>query len=136
VQPITSETLQARIVVEQFALLGQMPGGPNIARGLSDQLISELSKVNGLVVIEPKLSANSPAAASMFALQGSISRENNTIHVQARLMATDDGHVVWAKRFDSQTDGRDILDLQALICAQIVNDISLTRQIRSSLLTN
>lgn len=136
VQPITSETLQARIVVEQFALLGQMPGGPNIARGLSDQLISELSKVNGLVVIEPKLSANSPAAASMFALQGSISRENNTIHVQARLMATDDGRVVWAKRFDSQTDGRDILDLQALICAQIVNDISLTRQIRSSLLTN
>jgi TolB-like protein len=41
--------------------------------------------------------------------------------------------VVWAERFDHDTQGRNVLDLQDEIGRQIVKDISQVREIKAGL---
>jgi TolB-like protein len=133
-QDLTTEIKQeAKIVVEPLELLGVKPGGADVARGLSDKLISQLTKLDGVVVLTPVRSIASPSADSVFDLQGSITFAENSIHVQIRLLRSVDGSVVWAKRFDHDTEGRNVLDLQDEIGRQIVKDISEIREIRGGL---
>jgi TolB-like protein len=69
----------------------------------------------------------------VFNLQGSVAFEDNSIHVQIRLIRNADGSVVWAERFDHDTQGRNVLDLQDEIGRQIVKDISQVREIKAGL---
>ncbi len=130
VQPVASKRQQTKIVVEPLFVLGGMPDGADIGRRLRDQLISQLIKLDGVVILDPGFSASRPAAASMFALQGNIMHDEDILHVQVRLIAANDGRVVWANRFDFEPAGRDTLDLQAQICARIVNGISGVEEIQ------
>ncbi len=135
VQQMTGEKSQFRIVVERFAALGGIAEGSGVARSLSDQLVLQLSKVNGVVVLDPSHSVPASTAVTIFTLQGSISRGNDLIRVQARLVAGTNGRIVWAQRFESQTEGRNIIDLQAEICTQIVKDLAAVPEIGASALT-
>jgi TolB-like protein len=112
-----------------------MPGGTDIARGLRDQLIAQLTKLDGVVVLAPVVSEARLPAASVFSLQGNIASEKSSLHVQVRLIRSGDGSVVWAKRFDQQTQGRTVLDLQDEIGLQIVKDISTIGEINDKSVT-
>jgi TolB-like protein len=115
---------QTKIVVEPLAMLGGMPDGADIARGLSAQLMSQLTKLDGIVVLDPVVSGRKLPAGSTFTLEGNLTRDTNSLHVQVRLVASADGRAVWARRIDRETAGRSMLDLQDEIGAQIVKDIS------------
>jgi TolB-like protein len=86
--------------------------------------MSQLTKLNGIVVLDPAVSGTRPPAGSMFTLQGNLTRDSNTLHVQVRLIVSADGRAVWARRIDRETAGRNMLDIQDEIGAQIVKDIS------------
>jgi TolB-like protein len=133
-QHLTTEFKQeAKIVVEPLEMRGVKPGGAEIARGLSDKLISQLTKLDGVVVLTPDRPIGGPPAEPVFNLQGSVAFEDNSIHVQIRLIRNADGSVVWAERFDHDTQGRNVLDLQDEIGRQIVKDISQVREIKAGL---
>lgn len=131
VPALTSEPgRETKIVVEPFPTLGEVPAGADIARGLGDQLISQLMKLNGVVVLDPALSAIRQNTGSMFSLQGNITFEKSSLSVQVRLIKSADGSVVWAKRFDQEMQGRGVLDLQDEIGAQIVKEMSAIGQLK------
>lgn len=115
---------KTRIVVEPLTTLGGMPNGTDIARGLGNELISRLAKVEGLIVLAPQVSVATLPSGAMFSLQGNVTTEKAILHVQLRMIRSADGRVVWAKRFDRKTVGRNLLDLQDEIGAEIVKDIS------------
>jgi TolB-like protein len=123
----------ARVIVEPLAVLGAPSGGAEIARGLNDQIISQLTKLDGVVVMTP--ASSSPADAvgnAVFALQGNVTFEDDALHVQLRLIRSADGRVIWAKRFDHDTTGQNVFDLQDAIGTRVVKDIAAISEIKDA----
>jgi len=123
--PAAVSTLKSktRIVVEPFAALGGTARGADFAKGLADQLIAKLMKVDNLVVLAPDRSGME-TTGSLFNLQGSILVEGTVLHLHVRLINGADGAVVWANQYDRELRDQTILDVEDEIAAQIVMEIS------------
>lgn len=122
-----------RVIVEPLAVLGAPSGGAEIARGLNDQIISQLTKLDGVVVMTPASSSPADAAGNaVFALQGNVTFEDEALHVQLRLIRSADGRVIWAKRFDHDTTGQNVFDLQDAIGTRVVKDIAAISEIKDA----
>jgi TolB-like protein len=123
----------ARVIVEPLAVLGAPSGGAEIARGLNDQIISQLTRLDGVVVMTPANSSPADAAGNaVFALQGNVTFEDDALHVQLRLIRSADGRVIWAKRFDHDTTGQNVFDLQDAIGTRVVKDIAAVSEIKDA----
>jgi len=112
-----------RIVVEPFAALGGTVQGADFVKGLADQLIAKLTKVENLVVLAPGRS-RTEMTSSLFNLQGSALVEGMILHLHARLINDADGAVIWANQYDRDLRGQTILDVEDEIAAQIAMEIS------------
>lgn len=119
-----TQRVVARIVVEPLGILGARPGATEMARGLNDQLISRLAKLDGIVVVAPVANVSATPIAAVFNLQGNIAFGEDSVHVQVRLVKSADGTVVWAKRFDQDVAGNKMLDAQDRLCTAISREIS------------
>lgn len=122
---------EVKIVVEPLATLGG-PRGAEIAKGLVDQLITQLMKVDGIVVLAPSRSIEG-SAGSLANLQGSVAVDGMILHLHVRLVKSSDGTVVWAREYDRDLRGQTILDVEDDIAAQIAEEISKTGDIRGAL---
>ncbi|MFK0329487.1 hypothetical protein ACIQUB_00025 [Rhizobium sp. NPDC090275] len=123
----------ARVIVEPLAVLGAPSGGAEIARGLNDQIISQLTKLDGVMVMTPAGSSPADEAGNaVFALQGNVTFEDDALHVQLRLIRSADGRVIWAKRFDHDTTGQNVFDLQDAIGTRVVKDIATISEIKDA----
>jgi TolB-like protein len=119
---------KTRIVVEPFAALGGTTRGADFAKGLVDQLIAKLMKVDSLVVLAPGRSGMEPTG-SLFSLQGSTLVEDTVLHLHVRLINGADGAVVWAHQYDRELRNQTILDAEDEIAAQIIMEISSSRKL-------
>lgn len=128
--PAAASTLKSktRIVVEPFAALGGTARGADFAKGLADQLIAKLMKVDNLVVLAPDRSGME-TTGSLFNLQGSILVEGTVLHLHVRLINGVDGTVVWANQYDRELRDQTILDVEDEIAAQIIMEISSDRKL-------
>ena len=83
------------------------------ASGLTDDLITDLSKVSALFVLAPETSRsiNDPALSAQdmarnlgvdYAVKGTVRRSRGMIRVTAQLLAAETGVAVWAERYDRQ----------------------------------
>jgi TolB-like protein len=68
----------------------------------------------------------------VFALQGNVTFEDDALHVQLRLIRSADGRVIWAKRFDHDTTGQNVFDLQDAIGTRVVKDIAAVSEIKDA----
>lgn len=119
---------KTRIVVEPFAALGGTARGADFAKGLADQLIAKLMKVDSLVVLAPDRSGMETTGA-LFNLQGSTLVEGTVLHLHVRLINGADGAVVWANQYDRELRDQTILDVEDEIAAQIIMEISNDRKL-------
>lgn len=126
--PVKSKT---RIVVEPFAALGGTDRGADFARGLADQLIAKLMKVDSLVVLAPGRTGTE-TLGSLFNLQGSALIDGTVLHLQVRLINGADGAVVWANQYDRDLRGQTILDVEDEMAAQIAMEISRSRKLSAA----
>ncbi|MDC9833630.1 hypothetical protein [Rhizobium binxianense] len=128
--PAAASTLKSktRIVVEPFAALGGTARGSDFAKGLADQLIAKLIKVDNLVVLAPDRSGME-TTGSLFNLQGSVLVEGTVLHLHVRLINGADGAVVWANQYDRELRDQTILDVEDEIAAQIIMEISGDRKL-------
>ncbi|MGZ2486323.1 TolB-like protein [Rhizobium pisi] len=128
--PAAASTLEreTRIVVEPFAALGGTARGADFAKGLADQLIAKLMKVDGLIVLAPDRSGIE-TTGSLFNLQGSTLVEGTVLHVHVRLINGADGAVVWANQYDRALRDQTILDVEDEIAAQIIMEVSSSRKL-------
>lgn len=119
-----SETQKNKIgiTVEPLAPLGGSVQAADIARGLADQLIAKLMKVENLVVLAQGRSGTG-ASGPWFGLQGSTLVEDTTLHLHVRLINGVNGAVVWANQYDRDLRGQTIHDVEDELAAQIAMEI-------------
>jgi len=99
------------VAVLPFANLGGDPGQDYFADGITEDLITDLTKLSGLDVIARNsvfAYKNKPAALAdvardlgvRYVVEGSVRRTGEQIRVNARLIDTTSGDNLWANRFD------------------------------------
>lgn len=101
--------------------------------GMTEDLITDLSKVSGLLVIARNstfaykglainVSEVGRELGAKYVLEGSVRKAGNRIRINAQLIATEDGFHVWAERFDR--DMTDIFALQDDVTRSIVSALA------------
>jgi len=102
--------------------------------GMTEDLITDLSKISGLFVIarnsvftyknRPVLISNVAEELGVrFVLEGSVRRAGNTVRINAQLIDALTGGHVWAERYDDVND--DIFALQDRVIEKIVSALEL-----------
>lgn len=121
------------IAVLPFDNLSSDAGQGYFADGMTDDLITELSKLSGIFVIarnstfsykgKPvKVQQVAEELGVHYILEGSVRREGNHVRVNAQLVDAIDGHYLWAERYDGEMSG--VFDLQDRVIGQIVTTLS------------
>lgn len=123
------------IAVLPFSNMSADPEQEYFSDGISEDIITDLSKLSGLFVIARNSSfaykGQSPDVRRVahelgvrHVLEGSVRRSGERVRINAQLIdATTGGHL-WAERYDARLD--DIFDLQDEITAQIVAALKIT----------
>ncbi len=123
------------IVVLPFKHLSENSQQEYLSDGITDDLITDLSKIGSLRVIARQSSyhyKNNPTSLSNIAdqlkvtyiVEGSVQRSGQRIRVNVQLTDAKKGESIWAKRFD--TDVGDIFNVQDDITKNVVRAMYLT----------
>ncbi len=121
------------IAVLPFDNLSNDPQQDYFSDGITDDLITDLSKISGLYVIARNTTftyKGTPTKAQKIAqevgashvLEGSVRKEGNRIRINAQLIDAKSGHYLWADRFDRQIN--DVFALQDEVTTKIVTALS------------
>jgi TolB-like protein/Flp pilus assembly protein TadD len=123
------------IAVLPFENMGDNPEQAYFADGMTEDLITDLSKVAGLLVIarnstfaykgKPKdIREIAKALGVRYVLEGSVRRSGDEIRVNAQLIdATTGGHV-WADRYDGEM--KNVFGLQDKVTRNVVTALAVT----------
>ena len=117
------------IAVLPFVNVGGDPGQESFADGLTEDLITDLSRISGLFVIARNSAfAYKGKAADVrgiaedlgvrYLLEGSARRAEGRVRINAQLVDATSGDHLWAERFDRNLD--DIFAVQDEVTAKIV----------------
>jgi adenylate cyclase len=102
--------------------------------GLTDEIITELTRYQELVVIDgtsPPASDNRPldvsdagaALDARYILQGSVRKAGDRIRVMVQLSEALNGRLIWAEDYDGRTVS-DLFSLQDSLTQQVVNELA------------
>jgi adenylate cyclase len=127
-QPFSAPRLS--IVVLPFANLSNDPEQEYFADGITDDLTTDLSRIQGSLVIARNTSFSykgKPVDAKQigrelgvrYVLEGSVQRSGKQARINTQLIDTETGAHLWAERFDR--DIGDLFSLQNEITARIAN---------------
>jgi TolB-like protein/class 3 adenylate cyclase/Flp pilus assembly protein TadD len=123
------------IAVLPFNNMSDDPNQDYFADGMTEDLITDLSKISGLFVIarnssfsykgqQVKVRQVAEDLGVRYVLEGSVRRAGNQVRINAQLIdATTGGHI-WAERYDGSL--ADIFALQDQVTAKIMGAMSVT----------
>jgi adenylate cyclase len=128
-----SET--ASIAVLPFDNMSQDPEQEYFSDGITEDIITDLSKIGGLKVIarnssfaykgkSPDIRAVGRDLGVKSVLEGSIRRAGSRVRITAQLIDSDDGSHLWAERYDR--DLTDIFEVQDEVTQRIVAALKVT----------
>ncbi len=121
------------IAVLPFANMSDDPDQEYFAQGMTDDLITDLSKVSGLFVISRnstfaykdsavKIRQVAEELGVRFVLEGSVRRVGDEVRINVQLIDALTGGHVWAERYDRNL--RDIFALQDEVVDKVVSALS------------
>ena len=121
------------IAVLPFVNLSEDPKQEYFVDGMMDDLITDLSKISGLLVIarnstfiykgkSPKAKQIAEELGVRYILEGSVRRAGDDIRINAQLIDAVTGHHLWAERYDGTIDR--IFALQDQITQKIVSALT------------
>ncbi len=133
VPPQTSDETKS-IVVLPFANLSPDPDTEYFSDGLTDEIITDLSRVQALRVIsrssamrlkgdERGLAAIGRDLACRYVLEGSVRRAANNLRITARLVDAPDDAQLWSDKFEGTLD--DVFDIQERVSRSIVDALEI-----------
>jgi len=127
-----AEKGERSVAVLPFNNLGNDPDQRYFADGLTEDLITDLSKVPNLFVIaaqtsfrfrdEPDPTAMGRELSVRYVVHGSVRRMSGDLRLNAQLVDTSSGAVVWADRFDREVEG--IYSVQTELAARIAEKVA------------
>jgi adenylate cyclase len=117
------------LAVLPFDYLGGASENSYFADGMTEDLITDLSQLSGILVIARNSSWTYKGKAVKvqqvakdlgvrYVLEGSVRREGDTVRINAQLVDALGGQHLWAERYDGSI--RDVFALQDKVIAQIV----------------
>ncbi|MEF0942958.1 hypothetical protein [Rhizobium sp. BR 362] len=115
-----------KILVEPFEEISREGGSANIARGLTDEVISELAKFKEIAVIakEPPSSGDLGAEEARFVLQGGVRVDGNKLRLTTRLVRRSDGSVIWSNNYDRDLGVQDMLEVEADVARRVATAVA------------
>lgn len=122
------------LAVLPFDNFSSAPDQEYFAKGMSEDLITDLSKISGLLVISRTSTFNYEGSKAdirdiaqdlgvRYVLEGSVRRAGDEVRINAQLIDADTGNHLWAERYDGKIDN--IFDLQDQITDKIVSALAL-----------
>ena len=129
-----SATVKPSIAVLPFDSMSGGEADDSFADGLTEDLITDLSKISGLVVIARntmftykgrtvKVSDIAKELRVRYALEGSVRRAGNKIRINAQLIDAHNDTHLWADRFDGSL--KDVFELQDKVTGMIVQALAI-----------
>jgi len=120
------------IAILAFNNLSGDPGQEYLSDGISESIITGLSRISGLFVIARQSSFSYKGKAAkvqeiasnlgvQYILEGSVQRSDTKVRVNAQLIDALTGHHLWAQQYDRQWE--DIFALQDDITQHIISNI-------------
>lgn len=117
------------VVVLPFTCLGSAPDDEYFADGLTDELITALTRVQGLKVVARTSSFTFKGRANDIrsigatlhvetAIEGSVRRQQDVLRIHVQLVNVQDGCHIWAAKYERRLTG--VFQLQEEIAAAIV----------------
>jgi TolB-like protein/DNA-binding winged helix-turn-helix (wHTH) protein/Tfp pilus assembly protein PilF len=126
----TQHATPLTIAVLPFEPLRSGSEQDNLARGLTADLVTDLSRLSGLWVISPPSvfahegeERAAEAASARYYVSGSVQRTPDRLEAHVRLVDSDSGRQLWSERFDRPID--DLFDVQAEISRRIVKTLAI-----------
>ncbi|AXI43144.1 adenylate/guanylate cyclase domain-containing protein [Sulfitobacter sp. SK011] len=127
---IAGEDVRPSLIVRPFENLGLPDSERYIADGLTDDLITDFSKVAGLMVIGSNTAfsyrdrtidsrAVGRELGVRYVLEGSVRRAGARLLVNARLTDVSSGQTLWAERMERDED--DIFSIEDSLVTEIIN---------------
>jgi len=121
------------IAVLPFANMSKDAGQDYFADGMTEDLITDLSKIPGLFVIARnsvftykgkavKVQQVAEELGVRYVLEGSVRRVGEQVRINTQLIDATTGHHLWADRYDGSL--ADIFSLQDKVTAKIVSELS------------
>jgi adenylate cyclase len=125
---------KASIAVLPFDNMSDDPQQEYFSDGISEDIITDLSKISGLIVISRNSSftykGKSVKAQQIgqelqvrYLLEGSVRKSGGQVRINAQLIDASSGHHLWAERYDG--DMSDIFALQDNITRKIISALAL-----------
>jgi serine/threonine protein kinase len=122
------------IVVLPFANLSPDPDTEYFSDGLTDEIITDLSRISSLRVISRSsamrlkgdargLAAIGRDLACRYALEGSVRRAANSLRITARLLDAPSDFQLWADKYGGTLD--DVFDIQERVSRSIVDALKI-----------
>lgn len=122
------------LVVLPLRVIGDDKGEAVFADGLSEELITELARVDGLRLIASVSAARAREqgldAAQLaerlhvtHAIEGSLRESGDALHIDLRLIETPSGRTVWAQSYDRQA--QDVFGVQQQIAQAVASALAL-----------
>ena len=132
--PITSPKAEKSIVVLPFENLSPDPDQEFFSDGLTEEIISDLSKIDTLRVISRtsamRLKGTDEDIISIgkklnvqYALEGSVRKAGNNLRITAQLIDTGTDSHLWAEKYSGTLD--DVFDIQEKVSRTIVRSLQL-----------
>ncbi|MBX5010429.1 hypothetical protein HJB67_10665 [Rhizobium lentis] len=112
-----------KVLVEFFSESGSAGAGSDIARGLRDDVIGRLARIDHIVVVADPL-RGAHAAGVDYSLHGNVQLYKSRLRAAARLVRQLDGAVIWARNFDADLQTENKLVIQANISREISSAIA------------
>jgi len=131
--PPGKEPEKPSIAVLPFVNMSNDPEQEYFSDGMTDDIITDLSKISGLVVISRNSAftykgknINIPEVAKRlgvrYVLEGSVRKTSDQVRINAQLIDAKTDHHVWADRFDDTMEN--IFSLQDRVTGQIVSALA------------
>jgi len=122
------------LAVLPFDSLGGSSENSYFADGMTDDIITDLSKLSGILVVARNSSSTykgksvtvqqvAKELVVRYVLEGSVRREGDTVRINAQLVDALGGQHLWAERYDGSI--RDVFALQDKVIGQIVAALAL-----------
>lgn len=114
-----------RVLVQPFDDLTGTEASAAIARGLSQEMVGQLSKFKDIVVHE-SIDAKSDSAAPppRFTLAGSVNLAADTFRLRVRFLDRKDGSVLWANSYDGKMDVSELVRVQSDIARNVATTLA------------
>ena len=129
----TAEVFRPSVLVVPFAARGPEPAATDLAPGITDQIVAELSRFREITVYgrawpvgtsPDEAPARARALKVSHLLDGNVTTTGGKVRVHVQLSSAADGATVWSATYDRDLNARDLFGVQDKVAAEVAMRIA------------